>query len=125
MKKLLMISRAAFLAGPIVCATSAWAGDVTITVPDTFKATMQNTQMTFERCMGAIVSHGNTDTCSAVSNLLTQLGNLPTTPVPSPSPTPAASAPPPSPSPEAAKPAEAEKKTSGEGGKPDSSEKAR
>lgn len=85
MKKLLMI------AGLATCATPALAADQTITVPDTFKVTMQQTQAAFERCLGATVAHINTDQCNAVANVLGQLATLQpsTTAPPSPPQVPA------------------------------------
>lgn len=71
----------------------AMAGEATITVPDTFKVTMAQTQAAFERCLGATVAHTVTDQCNAVANVLAQLAGLNAVavpqPTPSPSPTPA------------------------------------
>jgi len=117
MKKLLI--SAVLIAG----ISPAIAGEVTITVPDTFRVTMQQTSITLERCMGAIVSHGDTSTCGAVQNILTQLANLPETPVqtpappPTPNPTPApqaAASPTPAPAASPTPAPEAQKKTEGE-----------
>lgn len=85
MKYLLII--AALLASPALA-------ESTIKVPDNFKETMVQTQAALERCIGATAAKLPNDTCSAVSNILGQLANLPATPVivptpvPSPSPTP-------------------------------------
>ena len=99
--------------------TPALAADVTITVPDTFKVTMQQTSIALERCLGAVVMGGDKSTCQGVQNILTQLANLPETPVVA-SVTPAPAAPPapvastaPTPPPAA----EAQKKTEGDPGK--------
>jgi hypothetical protein len=75
-------------------ATPAHATDMTIKVPDTFKVTMQNTQIAFERCIGAVISSGDKASCAVVGQILTELQNLQMTPVPAatPSPTPAPSA---------------------------------
>lgn len=114
MKKLLMT---AALIGGIY---PAMGGEILIKVPDTFSMTMQNTGVAFERCMGAVVTRGDTSTCQAVQSILKELAGLPSTPVDPPK---VSSAEPPKPAdakPVAdAKPAEAEKKTSGAGdGKP-------
>lgn len=72
----------------LIFAQGAFAGEVNIRAPDTYKQTIENTQAMFERCMGAVASHGNIGTCAAVQNILTQLENLPQTPIaeaPSPS----------------------------------------
>lgn len=106
MKKLLM--SAALLTG----LSPVMAGEVTIRVPDTFGLTMQNASVALERCMGAIVVHGDTSTCTAVQSILRELAALPAvpvnppapaaaTPAPNPSPAPVAAAPSPSPTPEA------------------------
>lgn len=83
MKYLLII--AALLASP------AFA-ESTIKVPDNFKDTMVQTQAALERCIGATAARMQNDTCSAVSNILGQLANLPATPVIVPTPTPSPSA---------------------------------
>lgn len=67
--------------------------DSTVHVTDNFKETMVQTQAALERCIGATAARLPNETCGAVSNILTQLSNLPLTPVvpaptPSPSPTP-------------------------------------
>jgi hypothetical protein len=119
MKKLLISTIAA-----VSLSTSAFAGDVTLTVPDTFKITMQNTSVALERCMGAIVAKGDTSICQSVQNILVQLANLPETPVAQPAAAPAPAVVPPSAPPAAAAPtptpppaAEAQKKTEGDAGK--------
>lgn len=69
--------------------TPARAGDVTITVPDSFKQIMANAGVAFERCMGAIaIGSGDKSTCTVVQQLLVQLSNQPEVPVPAPSPSP-------------------------------------
>lgn len=85
MKNLLMTS-ALLIASPALA-------ESTIKVPDNFKDTMVQTQAALERCIGATAAKLPNETCGAVSNILTQLSNLPLTPVvpaptPSPSPTP-------------------------------------
>lgn len=117
MSKILSITSRCVALFPIVVVTTAWAGDVTITVPDNFKVTMGNANIAFERCLGAVVINGDKTSCTAVQNLLAQIGNLPTTPVPpkvEEKPKPEASAnptPTPSPSPSEAAVPEAQKKT--------------
>jgi hypothetical protein len=76
----------------IVALSPAFAGESTIKVPDSFHATMQQTQAAFERCIGATVAYTHTDQCAAVANVLSQLVALapppPVSPAPTPSPTP-------------------------------------
>lgn len=86
---------------PLINVTTAWAGEVTIKVPDTFAATMQNTGIAFERCVGAVAAKIDSSTCAAVSNMLHELANLQTTPIPGPAPA-ATPSPTPSPTPNAA-----------------------
>lgn len=76
---------------------SSAMAESTIKVPDNFKETMVQTQAALERCIGATAAKLPNETCGAVSNILTQLSNLPLTPVvPAPAPAPA---PAPSPTP--------------------------
>ena len=86
----------------IVGISPAFAGDATITVPDSFKGTMEQTRAAFERCLGATTMHVNSDQCQAVANILAQLAALQPMPIKPPAPpsesvpsvTPAPSAPP-------------------------------
>lgn len=116
MKKLLIS-----LIAVAAISTPALAGDVTITVPDSFKVTMQQTSIALERCLGAVVMGGDKSTCQGVQNILTQLANLPETPVAAPAtPSVAPSVTPPTPPVAASAPTpapEAQKKTEGDAGK--------
>ena len=65
----------------LLAATPAFAGEATITVPDSFKATMEQTRVAFERCLGATTLHTISDQCQGVANILSQLAALQPVPI--------------------------------------------
>lgn len=70
-----------FIALALMAGIAPAVADSTVVVPDNFKTTMQQTQTTFQLCLGAMAMHGNTETCAAISNMLAQLGALTLTPI--------------------------------------------
>jgi hypothetical protein len=68
----------------MMTAGSAQAGDVNVKAPDNYTSVVQQTQQSFERCLGATVAHTPTDQCQVVATILGQLAALPVTPIPAP-----------------------------------------
>lgn len=68
----------------MLCATPAYADDVTIKINFPWKPTLDNAQVALDRCIGGIMSRGDSSVCREVQGFLAQLASLPTTPVPNP-----------------------------------------